>query len=76
LHFTGHTEVSAVCTHPNHLGRGYAGALVAKVVSRIRQRGEVAILHVRADNARAIGVYERLGFKPRLEYHVVVMERK
>ncbi|MEY2411672.1 MAG: hypothetical protein QOD84_278 [Acidobacteriaceae bacterium] len=76
LHFTGHTEVSAVCTHPNHLGRGHAGALVAKVVSSIRQRGEVAILHVRADNARAIGVYERLGFKPRLEYHVVVMERK
>lgn len=76
LHFTGHTEVSAVCTHPDHLGRGYAGVLVAKVASRIQERGEVPILHVRADNTRAIGVYERLGFKPRLEYHVVVLKRK
>ncbi len=76
LHFAGHTEVSAVCTHPDHLGRGYAGALVAKVASSIRQRGEVPILHVRADNARAVAVYERLRFKPRLEYHVVVLQRK
>lgn len=76
LHFTGHTEVSAVCTHPDHLGHGYAGALVAKVASRIRHRGETPILHVRADNARAISVYERMGFQARLNYHVVVLQRK
>ncbi|GAC1433039.1 MAG: GNAT family N-acetyltransferase [Terriglobales bacterium] len=76
LHFFGHTEVSAVCTHPDDAGHGYAAALVLTVVQYIKKRGEVPILHVRADNARAIAVYERLGFTPRLNYFVAVLQKK
>jgi ribosomal protein S18 acetylase RimI-like enzyme len=36
------------------------------LAERIRERGETPILHVRAENARAVQLYERLGFKRRL----------
>src|SRR5262249_12300204 len=32
----GYTEISAVCTHPEHLGRGYAGFLMTILAQRIR----------------------------------------
>lgn len=65
LRLPGYTEVSAVCTHPEHLGRGYATALMSAVMGRIHARGEQAFLHSRADNESAIGLYEKLGFRKR-----------
>lgn len=75
LKVPGFTEVSAVCTHPDYLGRGYAGALMTKVMRRIRERGETPFLHVRADNARAIALYERLGFAIRHRGYFAVLRR-
>jgi ribosomal protein S18 acetylase RimI-like enzyme len=66
LRLPGFTEISAVCTHPEHLGQGYAGRLIALLLSRIRGRGERAFLHVREDNTRAVELYERMGFKTRV----------
>jgi ribosomal protein S18 acetylase RimI-like enzyme len=63
LHVRNYTEVSAVCTHPDHLGKGYAYALMQHQVNLILNSGQVPFLHVRADNARAIEIYERIGFK-------------
>lgn len=62
LHIENYTELSAVCTHPDHLGKGYASALLQHQLQIILENGEKPFLHVRADNDRAIGVYERLGF--------------
>src|SRR5271168_3320492 len=53
-----HTEVSAVCTHPDHTGKGYARVLMTEIMRRIRERGETPFLHVRGDNTRAIAVYK------------------
>jgi ribosomal protein S18 acetylase RimI-like enzyme len=75
LKVPGFTEVSAVCTHPDYLGRGYAGALMAEIMRRIRDRGETPFLHVRGDNTRAIALYERLGFKTRHSGHFAVLRR-
>ena len=75
LKVPGYTEVSAVCTHPNFLGRGYAFTLMAEVMRLIRERGETPFLHVREDNARAIAVYERLGFRIRKRGHFAVLRR-
>jgi GNAT superfamily N-acetyltransferase len=61
----GYTEISAVCTHPNYLGRKYATKLMLHVLKGIVGRGEMALLHVRADNDRAIKLYEHLGFRTR-----------
>jgi ribosomal protein S18 acetylase RimI-like enzyme len=72
LKLPGYTEISAVCTHPEHLGHGYAGFLMTILAERIRGRGEVPILHVRAENTRAVPLYERLGFRHRLLSHFAV----
>jgi ribosomal protein S18 acetylase RimI-like enzyme len=61
----GFTEVSAVCTHPDFRGRGYAAALMRLVMARIAARGETPFLHVYAANTGAIAVYEALGFQLR-----------
>ncbi|MCU1304451.1 MAG: acetyltransferase, family [Candidatus Sulfotelmatobacter sp.] len=75
LKVPGYTEVSAVCTHPEHTGRGYAGVLMTEVMQRIRSRGETPFLHVREDNVRAIQVYERLGFRRRVVSHLAVLRK-
>lgn len=59
------TEISAVCTDHAYRGRGLATRLLRTVVSGIRVRGEVPILHASADNANAIRLYENLGFRIR-----------
>ena len=75
LKVPGYTEVSAVCTHPDHLGHGYAQALMSEVMRGIRERDETPFLHVRADNARAVRVYEKLGFKTRKEGYFAVIRK-
>ena len=56
-------EISAICTHPDFLGRGYAARLTRHVAAAIQARGEIACLHVSANNRRAIDLYLRLGFE-------------
>jgi predicted GNAT family acetyltransferase len=73
LKLPGYTEISAVCTHPEHTGHGYATRLVAEIAERIRARGERPFLHVREDNTRAADVYRRLGFVQRLVFHLMVV---
>lgn len=63
----GFTEVSGVCTHPDHRGRGYAGALMRRVAAGILARGETPFLHAYAANGGAIALYESLGFGVRRE---------
>jgi predicted GNAT family acetyltransferase len=75
LHVPGFTEVSAVCTHPDHLGKGYAAGLMLEIMQRIRQRAETPFLHVRSDNARAIQIYERLGFRLRRVFQLAVVQK-
>jgi ribosomal protein S18 acetylase RimI-like enzyme len=76
LRLPGYTEVSAVCTHPDHLGQGYATALITMLLQRIRSRGEQPFLHVRPENTRAVNLYERLGFHKRVPMQYVILARK
>ena len=75
LKVPGHTEVSAVCTHPEHTGKGYAQVLMTEIMGGIRDRGETPFLHVRGDNARAIEIYKRLGFRERKFGHFAVLRK-
>jgi predicted GNAT family acetyltransferase len=76
LRLPGYTEISAVCTHPDHLGNGYASVLMSKLMDRIFSRGELPFLHVRSENSRAVQVYERLGFTKRGSFHYVVLRKQ
>ena len=53
-----------VATHPDFQGRGLGARLTLAVAAGILERGELPFLHASADNARAIRLYERLGFHP------------
>jgi predicted GNAT family acetyltransferase len=75
LRLPGYTEVSAVCTHPEHTGHGYAASLISAVVGAIQKRGESALLHVAAANQRAIDLYDRLGFNTRAMLHLLVVRK-
>ncbi|HEY8617656.1 GNAT family N-acetyltransferase [Phenylobacterium sp.] len=63
----GYTEVSGVCTHPEHRGQGYAAGLMRHVAGKILDRGETPFLHAYATNTGAIGLYETLGFRVRTQ---------
>lgn len=74
LNLDGFTEVSGVCTHPDHRGQGYAGAMMRAVAHEILARGDTAFLHARVGHAETIAFYETLGFKPRITPRYLVME--
>jgi len=71
---SGFTEVSGVCTHPDHRGQGYAKALMRVVTQRILERGEQAFLHVYAAHTATIALYETLGFSIRSPVTYTVLE--
>ena len=73
MHPAGYTEVSAVCTDPNHRGAGFAARLMGAVIAGITARGEQSFLHVMTTNASAIRVYERLGFNVRRELAIAAV---
>ena len=75
LHPDPYTEISAVCTHPDYLGRGYAAALLQHQLQLILSQGKQPFLHVRGDNERAIALYERIGFKLSGPMHFYFMKR-
>jgi predicted GNAT family acetyltransferase len=65
MHAGAWREVSAVCTHPDYLGRGLARQLMADICESILRRGEIPFLHVARSNVRAKTLYDRLGFVAR-----------
>jgi GNAT superfamily N-acetyltransferase len=73
-HLPHFVEVSAVCTHPDARGRGYARMLIATVMDEIRRRGKTPFLHSFADNYPAIRVYESLGFTLRRNLELAVLK--
>lgn len=59
------TEISAVVTHPDFTGKGYAKQLVSFVSNKIIEERKIPFLHVAAKNDGAIKLYEKLGFSKR-----------
>ncbi|MGA8090462.1 MAG: GNAT family N-acetyltransferase [Terracidiphilus sp.] len=71
----GFVEVSAVCTHPDARGRGYAGIVMRKVMRDIADEGRTAFLHAFDDNP-AVRLYQRLGFTHRRNFHLAVIRNE
>ena len=68
----GYREISAVCTHPDYQGKGYARRLVSYLVNANFQRGNIPFLHVRAENTGARTLYETLNFRERRSLGVLI----
>jgi predicted GNAT family acetyltransferase len=62
LALPGLREISAVCTHPAHTGKGYAAALMRHLIAEQLRAGLQPFLSVTASNTNAIALYRRLGF--------------
>ena len=76
LHAGPYAEISAVCTHPDHVGRGHASHLLRFQAQRIRAAGGIPFLHVRTDNASAIKIYQALGFTIRSAISVYLVHHR
>src|SRR5271163_275431 len=75
LRLDGWTEISAVCTRPDHRGQGLASRLVGALIASIQLRSERVFLHVLSTNTRAIRLYEELGFRVRQTSTLTVVTR-
>jgi ribosomal protein S18 acetylase RimI-like enzyme len=75
LALPGYREVSAVCTHPAHLGHGYAQQLTREVTAAVLADGEIPFLHVAGANGAAMHIYEQLGFVRCADALFVLLER-
>lgn len=75
MRLPGYTEVSGVCTHPDHRGKGYAAALMRAVAQNMLAQGETPFLHNYATNLSAIRLYESLGFAFRRTMHLKIVAR-
>ena len=75
FHPFDHVEISAVCTHPDYLGKGYAKQLLCSQLAKIVDTDCKPHLHVRQDNERAIHVYKTLGFRIRIPVYFYVIQK-
>ena len=69
-------EISGLCTHPEFRGRGYAAVLMMQLMRDHRAAGLRSYLHVSANNANAIALYERMGFEHRGEFQLRLITRE
>ncbi|MFG1905274.1 GNAT family N-acetyltransferase [Kribbella sp. NPDC048928] len=70
----GHTEISAVCTHPSARGQGLATRLIRAVAADITATARTPFLHTGGTNAAAIRLYNSLGFTLSNEMKVTIVE--
>jgi len=75
MHPKPYMEVSAVCTHPDFRGMGYAKALMLHVMKIILDNSFTPFLHVLSNNTNAIELYKTIGFSTRKQIFVDVIRR-
>ena len=72
LQSTEFAEISAVCTHPEFRGRGYARSLVTFLTAQILAAGKTPFLHVKSENGAKV-VYHKIGFHLRTAMYLTVL---
>ncbi|MDR7069247.1 GNAT superfamily N-acetyltransferase [Pseudoxanthomonas japonensis] len=69
-------EMSAICTHPDFTGRGYARHLTTWLTNHTLARGVQPFLHVSHENSRAKALYEQLGYRVRRDIGFWSLKRR
>ncbi len=76
LHADPYTEISAVCTHPDFTGKGYAASIIISQIHKIKAASSIPYLHVKDDNDKAIHLYKTLGFEAREQMDIYMIQKK
>lgn len=69
------SNITVVATHEQHRNMGYATSILSALVKQILRKSSTALIHVLSDNAPAIHVYSKVGFKPYKFYLLLRGER-
>ncbi len=70
-----YTEVSAVCTHPDFVGRGLSQLVLPHVLNYIHQHHQIPYLQLYPDNLPAYRLYQKIGFVERTNLRVYSLEK-
>ncbi len=76
LHAGQYVEISAVCTHLAHTGKGYATQLMTSQVHKIGSVSAIPFLHVKDDNLSAVKLYKSIGFEVRKRMDIYSIRKK
>lgn len=68
------SNVNTVVTHKDHRNKGYATAVVSKLVDHILKTSDIALIHVESDNQPALKAYQKVGFTCYKKYFVARAE--
>jgi RimJ/RimL family protein N-acetyltransferase len=69
------SNINAIATDEAYRNRGFATSIVSALTQAIFKRSPQALIHVLSDNAPAVRVYSKVGFKPYEQYFLVRAER-
>jgi len=69
------SNVGAITTDKAYRNRGFATSIVSALAEEILKRSPPALIHVLSDNAPAVRVYSKVGFKPCKQYILVRAKR-
>jgi len=69
------SNVGAIATDKAYRNRGFATSIVSALAEEILKRSPPALIHVLSDNAPAVQVYSKVGFKPCKQYILVRAKR-
>jgi ribosomal protein S18 acetylase RimI-like enzyme len=68
-------NIGLVATYEQYRNMGYATSIVSSLVKEILKRSSTAVIHVESDNAPALHVYSKIGFKPYKSYFLFKGEK-
>jgi len=69
------SNIGVIATDERYRNRGYATSIVSTLVEEILKRSPSALIHVLSENAPAIRVYSKVGYRPYKRYLLVRAER-
>jgi ribosomal protein S18 acetylase RimI-like enzyme len=69
------SNIGVIATDERYRNMGYATSIVSTLVEEILKRSPSALIHVLSENAPAIRVYSKVGYRPYKRYLLVRAER-
>jgi ribosomal protein S18 acetylase RimI-like enzyme len=69
------SNIGAIATDKGYRNMGFATSIVSALVGEILRKAPPALIHVLSDNAPAVHVYSKVGFKPFKKY-ILIRARK